>query len=467
MCGLFGIINKRPKRFDKRAFYTLGINNDSRGGDACGVFIDGKLEYGVSDKKLFVDYFRSSEMLKNIDKCRVAIGHCRKASIGGVGSDLAQPCVIKDENDNIVFVVTHNGTIRNYAELAKKYIPEIDINGMSDSQVMTNIFYYKGYDVLLDYQGTGAFVIADYREQYPRVFFYRGESKQYKYSVNVSEERPLYLIQTSSSMIYSSIPTYLLSLFPDVKLQCLVPNVLAEYTDEGLICVETYDRSNCFQNVVEQTSSVVKYGQYGGNWEDEDDYYYRGSYSKNTKRTGAEGFTTKTSSRLHMGSDFVVFDGKSNRADGEIIVDAFGNIFDSIKVDTDVIYCFNGVALKNESCYKFLDKLSKAWNLSHKEVTDIIPEIVWLLSPYPYKNFESTGTYLSYKINETNPYDLETYTGDVQLLFSAEVISLENGIMNYSKKRYANIDDCLKVINYDLDYKIPNKIITEYLNDFV
>ena len=43
-------------------------------------------------------------------------------------------------------MLLHNGTIFNYEDLAKKYIPDIDIKGMTDSQVMEQIFYYKGYD---------------------------------------------------------------------------------------------------------------------------------------------------------------------------------------------------------------------------------------------------------------------------------------------------------------------------------
>ena len=94
MCGLFGIINKQNQAFDKRAFYTLGVNNDSRGGDACGVFIDGKVEYGTGNKKLFQDFFLDSPLLKETQKCQIALGHCRKASIGGTADNLAQPCVI-------------------------------------------------------------------------------------------------------------------------------------------------------------------------------------------------------------------------------------------------------------------------------------------------------------------------------------------------------------------------------------
>ena len=41
MCGLFGLVGKHSRSFDYSTFCTLGIANDSRGGDSCGIFIDG------------------------------------------------------------------------------------------------------------------------------------------------------------------------------------------------------------------------------------------------------------------------------------------------------------------------------------------------------------------------------------------------------------------------------------------
>ena len=71
-CGIFGIINKKPTRFNKTAFNILGINNDSRGGDSCGIFIDGEVEYGVNDKKLYSSFFKKSNLINNTKKCTIA-----------------------------------------------------------------------------------------------------------------------------------------------------------------------------------------------------------------------------------------------------------------------------------------------------------------------------------------------------------------------------------------------------------
>ena len=42
MCGIWGIIYKEPHQLNKVLFNSLGVLNDTRGGDSCGIFIDGK-----------------------------------------------------------------------------------------------------------------------------------------------------------------------------------------------------------------------------------------------------------------------------------------------------------------------------------------------------------------------------------------------------------------------------------------
>ena len=49
MCGIYGIINKDPETLDYATFCCLGLANDLRGGDSCGIFFDGKTEYGIKE----------------------------------------------------------------------------------------------------------------------------------------------------------------------------------------------------------------------------------------------------------------------------------------------------------------------------------------------------------------------------------------------------------------------------------
>ena len=104
---------------------------------------------------IFEDFFWDSELLNNVTTAKIALGHDRKASVGGITLEKAHPIIIEEDvpvaegeepRKEIKFVMVHNGTIYDYEALAKKYIPDIDVKGMSDSQVIARILYYAGFD---------------------------------------------------------------------------------------------------------------------------------------------------------------------------------------------------------------------------------------------------------------------------------------------------------------------------------
>lgn len=120
MCGIFGIVTKSMRSFDFPTFCTLGIANDSRGGDSCGYFIDRHYEYGAKgNDKWFQCFFQNNKFLNELKMSSVAFGHCRKASVGIIDETTAQPVVLTDANGKVEYVLMHNGTIYNYKELAK------------------------------------------------------------------------------------------------------------------------------------------------------------------------------------------------------------------------------------------------------------------------------------------------------------------------------------------------------------
>ena len=110
-CGIFGIINTKKSPFDYTTFSVLGINNDSRGGDSCGVFIDGQVEYGVDKQKLFEDFMYDSVLVQTTEECQIAFGHCRKASVGKVALETAQPvCIYNSNNDKRYYDFIENNS---------------------------------------------------------------------------------------------------------------------------------------------------------------------------------------------------------------------------------------------------------------------------------------------------------------------------------------------------------------------
>ena len=465
MCGIFGIINKDKKLLDKRAFLTLGVDNDSRGGDACGIFIDGKVEYGTNaELKYFSNFYETSELLSKKISCNVAFGHCRKASIGGALPELAQPCIIKNNNGEIQFVVLHNGTITNYKELAKKYIPNIDITNMSDSQVMTNIFYYAGYDVLAEYNGGAVFVIADYRGKTPTVYMFKGCSKKDELSKEPEEERPLYFTQTKDSIIFSSLPDYLFTLFYKYKVYYVISNYLIKYDryKNDFIKVKKYDRSD-----KTQISSIPSYGCYGVYGSSKSSYYdgypkvkeenlwgnidncYEEDTDVETQKLDTEILSNANLSSCHLVFNFDTMhyelkmygSSLSRVPNGVFHLDQYGNILE----DKDVRgydSCFiEGVLIKNKAIYEYLKKSLSITGMSMHQLTVSFPEIINYCSAVPYIDEDEHLDKLIYK------YDMKSQlyriaSGTFAVPFSNYCLTIENGVVTDKSNKLIRGKSC-------------------------
>ena len=413
MCGIAGIINKTPREFDYATFCTLGIANDSRGGDSCGVFIDGKYDYGVNENKLFSNYFQDNSFIDNIKTSSIALLHCRKASVGAISKDTAQPIVLT-KNNNIEFVVIHNGTIHNYQDLAKKYIPDINITGMTDSQVMTRIFYYSGYDVLNEYNGGSAFAIVDYRENSPRVFLFKGASKKYNYSKDIEIERPLYFCidKNNQELIFSSIGIYLLALRKNCITYSVRSNELLEFTGSSLVTIKEYDRKNCIQN------KEIKFGLLYKN--DPYDYGYYGRWNDYSDDT----FTYHNYIVCSTLDNVYLYKGK--RINGKLCITRFGFIESDQKKGCDVWF-FDGVALKNSHCYKFLNKIKEKTKLSDLEFNQKFETLIRYLSID--KVFRKGNVWYQ----AISPNNSVLFTGTLQQLTSYTITEFNSGVKQLTK----------------------------------
>ena len=336
MCGIFGIISESKIPFNYGAFCTLGIHNDSRGGDSCGIFIDGSVEYGVNKEKLFNDFYQDSELLNSTTSVSIAVGHCRKASVGKVDIKTAQPVVIY-KDDRAEFVVLHNGTIYNYKELAEKYIPGIDITGMTDSQVMTQIFYHTGYDVLGEYNGGSVFAIIDYREDKPKIFFFQGESAKTKNAAIKTEERPLFFCIKDGVLMFSSIDTFLPVFNKDCDILTPVCNKLIKFENGDVYVEKEIDRSKCCQE-----RPIITIGA----TYDYDDYY---------------GYWNKSQLTTYLGIlTYCVFNNtyklNNKTMDGPYFITSYGYVYQELPehVDAKLYWFFNGIPFDKKEYYQFV-----------------------------------------------------------------------------------------------------------------
>ena len=403
MCGIAGIVNLKKTKFNKPLFNILGIANDERGKDSCGIFIDGEYEYGVDKRKLYKDFFYDSELLKKTTVSKTAFLHCRKASIGKIGLETAQPVIIT-EDDEVKFCVIHNGTIHNYEALAKKYIPEINIKGMTDSQVMARIFYYKGYDVLSEYNGGAVFAIADYREDKdnPKIYFWKGASKEYSTSKEASEERPFFHVQTKTCFVFSSIATHLDATYGEKSVFTITENNLIELRNNELYVVKHYDRSNCQQGKIYTTTYNYNTNKHSS------------SNTNNNKGWWGSTYDTSNTSYIYMNKvgDYM---SKGAKLHGKKFCSAHGTAFDySFEAKHAMwVYFYHGILLYNEYSYNLIEKIREGFAAENKKYLNSekffedYPEIVAYFSYLPLTITEDNKRYFEVNFD----FMWEVYTG--------------------------------------------------------
>lgn len=330
MCGLAGMISTEKTAFNINHFNILGTLNDERGGDSCGIFIDGQVEYGIAETKYFRDFTINTNYPKSAS---IALLHCRKTSAGYTTNlSQAQPVILRDQNNKIEFVLMHNGIITNADALAKKYLPELDIFNLSDSQIMAHIMYHCGYGVLSEYTGCAVFIIVDYRKATPEVLIFKGSSC---YNENKAKsERPLYYMVTNGKFYFSSMYYSLYCIDSKKTIYDIPVNQLLTVQNNTLYVVKSYNRTK-LTKVNYSYSGVVYYnGSYSNSYLNDMIRYNRNTGTYILNNTAAHGeYTTYPS--------------------GYVIKEKYLN--NSTTADT--FYFFRGRLMYNKNCFDFLTSL--------------------------------------------------------------------------------------------------------------
>lgn len=256
MCGLFGFSADDASKFSKDKFIILGILNDDRGGDSCGIYYDNIMNKSTAPPK-FINF--TANATPDFLVKPYILGHTRKASPGMRKTvDQAQPIVYEGhkKTDEDLISLTHNGTIYNTSELAKKYGVITDVDD-TDTQILTSIILKCGFNnVLKEYQGSAAIVA--YMPQKNEMYVFHGMSKSYASGV-ASEERPLYWLIENGYIYISSIRTSLDIIATDVTNVVEVPhNKLFTIQNGNVINELDIDRSNSSQTKF-STSVVTSY----------------------------------------------------------------------------------------------------------------------------------------------------------------------------------------------------------------
>lgn len=394
MCGIAGIISTEKTKFDLNHFNILGTLNDERGGDSCGVFIDGISNYGIKETARFRMFTSNVEYPK---KASIALVHCRKASPGyPINLEQAQPVVISRDG-NVEFVLMHNGTITNINALALKYIPDVNIKGLSDSQILAQIIYEHGYDVLKEYSGCAVIVTIDYRAKTPSVLIFKGSSC---YNENNSNsERPLYHMYYQGKFYFSSMYCSLRCISHDSTIYSFPTNKLYKVSGDGITCIKVFDRSTLTK------SPGLLYSQ---------------DYRTTNYSCSRSHYNYNSSIYYDSNKGLYVVDNKNAHGILRVYLSGYLHQDNYSAFYTYELPFFNGRLLYNKECYKFLESLTDLFEDDVLYIT--APEVVDYFSYNP----RTIGGKL-YSVGEDFKYSKYNEGKYVTLFLDGKRVQVYNG----------------------------------------
>ena len=180
MCGIVGFVNvdAHVDLSRKKWFYQALLVDQLRGTDSTGIAILNKLGW-VADEKPEVQVFKKAmssgdflqlsttkDLIKDVDDCKVALGHNRSATTGsGSNPDYAHPFTCGD------VTLVHNGTLISNNGLDNKHI--VDSHNIAEK--LGSVTSDKYIDIIQDLHGAFALVWINSAEN--KVYFTRNSER--------------------------------------------------------------------------------------------------------------------------------------------------------------------------------------------------------------------------------------------------------------------------------------------------
>ena len=252
------------------------------------------------------------------------------------------------------------------------------------------------------------FAIADYRGRKPKILLFKGASKKDKWDKKETDERPLYFCidPIKGELIFSSIASYLMSLRHKLTTWVLNSNCLFEFNGKDLIAVEEVSRANVYQK--KETLYVIP--------------------SKYSTRYCGEFGLEESNGSLY--DDFIstnqvdnTYHGKGKKLQGRVLLSKYGMMLDEApkKSTYKEIFFWDGVALKNVACFRFLAVLKKESKLEDKEFNNKFKNLIRYLSV--------DGVYQEKDVwyRATSPTKRVPFTGTLNMITSTSSIEFFAG----------------------------------------
>ena len=491
MCGIFGY---NGNDFNKYKFNILGLYNDSRGGDSCGVFLKGardtQIAYGADKTKLFKSFIENGNGI--MPSPRVALGHCRKASVGGIGLTQAQPVVIRHEDGRVLFTMIHNGTLINYKELADKYKIAYTF-AETDSQIFAKIIWTVGYHVLGEYDGAGAFVFWDSRDGLNTMKIFKGASLYYQNDDLLYVERPLFSMHKANSYWFSSMVESLNFINDSLsnEIEEIPTNVLLTIKDGAVIGADKIDRSERKQSI----SLVYKYikpalaaygnrydNDYGygmNDWDGVDNTEWYNNKKNNQKTLEEEkrfekpafltGYKCDKIITRNFVKDKIYFDKdglykiNDTVCHGEILATIAGFTGESILIEKKRYWFVCGVMMKS-----YFDNLCALEYIDREWKSDLYNVVPIYLSRFSVHETPLSYTNEVTKIEGISMYKSDGKDGAIEstgrvsplFTFSRDEYSLTDGFITY----FSNYSGKREYIQDKVSIELDKKILDETLN---
>lgn len=244
-CGLIAFCPNEGQKANITYMQLIATFNATRGTDSCGIYINNSVQKGVGMESDIRDYMANNKIVYAPNcKNKSIIAHARKSTKGVSNYANAHPFEVLNPDKTSKLIGAHNGTITNCFPLAKKYSVDYTYTDV-DSKFLFEVIQKTGnFKILSDYEGAAALVMA-YEEEPNTMYVFKGASREYKTSKEISDERPLYLLKRPEGVYISSMIEPLKIIVngnKSLKIQTFMENMVIKIKDNVLSVIENVDR---------------------------------------------------------------------------------------------------------------------------------------------------------------------------------------------------------------------------------
>ncbi|MGN0595727.1 MAG: amidophosphoribosyltransferase [Ruminiclostridium sp.] len=117
-CGVFGIYTKEQSDVANSAYFAL-YALQHRGQESCGIVVNDRGVFNYHKGIGLVNEVFNAEELSKLGRGKIAIGHVRYSTTGGLNSHNTQPIVVRHIKGPMS--IAHNGNLVNALELRSEY----------------------------------------------------------------------------------------------------------------------------------------------------------------------------------------------------------------------------------------------------------------------------------------------------------------------------------------------------------